>query len=144
MTHKIPVNLVLSRMTNRSKGSLQVIIDEMAHLAKAREFSSTLDTVIKLFEASDIGKQVIASQVRKLISMTQNLLEDRKNLRSVLKESRGVLSEWDEWLEVSEGGATEEELQERLESLATAMSRLREAQDSYENLVLQKLTKTKE
>ena len=52
-----------------------------------------------------------------------------------------MLSEWGEWLEISEGGATEEELQERLESLAAAMSRLREALSGYESGVLKKLTK---
>jgi hypothetical protein len=35
-----------------------------------------------------------------------------------------VLSKWDIWLEVSETEATEEELQERLEFLDEAMSRL--------------------
>jgi hypothetical protein len=141
MVNKLPVNLVLSRMATQPKGSLQVIIDETAHLPKERDFSSTIDTVKKVFKASDIGEQVIASQTRKLMTMSRNLLSDREDLRPVLKGARGVLSEWDEWLEVSEGQATEEELQERLESLATAISNLREALEGYEGSVLKKLTK---
>jgi small-conductance mechanosensitive channel len=141
MTHKLPVNLVLSRMSSQPKGSLQLIIDETAHLPKERDFTATLDTVKKAFKASDIDEQAIASQTRKLMTMSRNLLEDRKDLRPVLKEARGVLSEWNDWLEISEGGATEEELQERLEYLAAAMSHLREALGGYESGVLKKLTK---
>ena len=141
MVNKLPVNLVLRRMATQPKGSLQVIIDETAHLPKERDFSSTIDTVKKVFKASDIGEQVIASQTRKLMTMSRNLLSDREDLRPVLKGAQGVLSEWDEWLEVSEGQATEEELQERLESLATAISNLREALEGYEGGVLKKLTK---
>jgi hypothetical protein len=141
MVHKLPVNLVLSRMSAQPKGSLQVIIDETAHLPKERDFASTIDTVKKVFNASDIGEQVIESQARKLLFMNRSLWEDRKGLRPVLKEARSVLSEWGGWLEISDGEATEEELQERLEHLAVAISRLGEALEGYESAVLKKLTK---
>jgi hypothetical protein len=141
MANKLPINLVLSRMSAQPKGSLQVIIDETAHLPKERDFSSTIDTVKKAFKASGIDEQAIASQTRKLTFMSRSLLEDRKDLCPVLREARGVLSEWGEWLEVSDGEATEEELQERLEYLAAAMGRLGEALEGYENAVLKKLRK---
>jgi hypothetical protein len=139
--NKLPMNLVLSRMTNQPKGSLQVIIDETAHLPKERDFASTVDTVRKVFNAGGVGERVVASQTRKLMSMGRSLFEDRKDLRPVLKEARSVLSEWGEWLEVSDGKATEEALQERLEHLAAAISHLGEALEGYENAVLKKLTK---
>jgi hypothetical protein len=100
-----------------------------------------VDTVRRAFRSSGIGEQAIAPQTRKLMTMSRNLLEDRETLRPVLKNARGVLSEWGEWLEVSEEGSTEEELQECLECLADAMSRLRDALEEYENGVLKKVTK---
>ncbi|MDR1622403.1 MAG: hypothetical protein LBS00_08525 [Synergistaceae bacterium] len=36
--------------------------------------------------------------------MSRSLLKDREALRPLLESARGVLSEWDEWLEVSRSG----------------------------------------
>ena len=135
--HKVPMGLVLSRMADQPEGSLQVIIEETAHLPKQKDFSLALETIRGIFRASG-NEQVIAPQVRKLMSMSRSLLSDRKTLRPVLKNIRCVLREWDEWLEVS-GGATEEELQAHLERLADAISQLREAWQDYEGDVLKKL-----
>jgi hypothetical protein len=140
MGNRLPMSLVLSRITDRP-GSLQIIIDETAHLPKEKDFSSTVDIVRRAFRSSGVGEQVIAPQTRKLMTLSRDLLQDRENLRPVLKNARGVLSEWDEWLEVSESEGTEEELQECLETLAEAMSCLRDALEAYESEVLKKVTK---
>jgi hypothetical protein len=128
-------------MADQPKGSLQVIIDETAHLPKEMEFSSAVDTIRKVFRDSGLKEYAIAPQTRQLMTMSRNLLSDRKDLRPVVKTARGVLSEWGEWLEVSESEAAEEDLQACLERLAQAMSCLQEALEEYESGVLKKVTK---
>ena len=136
----LPMALVLKHMSDYPEGSLQVIIEETAHLPEAKDFSLVIDTLRRLFIASGVDEQVIAPEVRKLTNMIRSLRVDRKLLRPVLKNVRNVLWEWDEWLEVS-GGATEEELQACLERLAHAISQLRETLQEYESVIFEKFKK---
>ncbi|MDR1977124.1 MAG: hypothetical protein LBQ42_00140 [Synergistaceae bacterium] len=131
------MNLMLRRMAEQPDGGLKIIVEEMAHLPKERDFSATVDAVRRAFRSAGADERTIAPQTRKLMSMSRRLLKDREDLRPVLSGARGVLSEWDAWLEASD--ATEEELRDCLERLAGAMSLLRDALAEYDSGVLEEL-----
>ena len=139
MENKVPTGLILKYMSDYPEASLQVIIDGTGHLPETRDFTLVIDTLKRLFKASGADEQLVSPEFNRLTKMARNLRVDRKSLRPVLKNVRNVLWEWDEWLDISDGGAKEEELQAHLERLADAMSQLRETLEDYESEVLAKL-----
>ena len=130
----------MSRVSQQT-GSLQVIIEEMAHLPKEKDFSLAVNSIQSAFKSGGADERLIIPQTRKLMSMSHNLLTDRKVLGPLLQNVRNALWEWDEWLagSANEDGATEEELQECLKRLSNALSHLRESWEEYEGEVLKKL-----
>jgi hypothetical protein len=118
----------------------EIILRRMMHLPKDKDIASSEKSLGKAFSERDERDRTIATHSAKLLLMCKELYADRESLKPVLTNVSFLLSEWDAWLETGEGGeATEEDLQENLERVASAIAFLRETMDSYEAGVLAKL-----
>ena len=141
MRRKVPVGMILQRITEEGDTSgLNVIVDEMAHLPRARDFASTTEMMAKIFRSNKAlaEDESLMLHAHRLASMSKRLFKDRENLKPALEGARAVLAEWSAWVEDED--PTEEEIQEHLERVAGAMAALDESLRDYNSFVLSKLT----
>ena len=141
MRRKAPAGMILQRVTEEGDASgLNTLIDEMAHLPKARDFASATEVMARVFRSNKAlaEDESLMLCAHKLASMSKRLCKDRENLKPALESARAVLAEWSAWVEDED--PTEEEIQEHLEHVAGAMSALDEALRDYNSFVLTKLT----
>ena len=141
MRRKVPVGMILQRITEEGDTSgLNVLIDEMSHLPKAREFASATEMMAKAFRSNKALAEddSLMLYAHKLASMSKRLCKDRENLKPARESARAVLAEWSAWTEDED--PTEGEIQKHLERVAGAMAALDEALRDYNSFVLTKLT----
>ena len=140
MRSSVPVGMVLRRITEEGDMSgLSMLVSEMAHLPKARDFAAATETMARAFRVNKaLGEdEFLMLCAHKLASMSKRLYKDRQNLKPVLESVRGVLAMWSAWVEADD--PTEDEIQEHLEQLAGAMEDLSAALNTYDAFVLAKL-----
>jgi hypothetical protein len=132
--------MILQRIAEEGDTSgLNVLIDEMEHLPKARDFASTTAIMAKIFRSNKAlaEDESLMLHAHKLASMSKRLCKDRENLKPALEDARAVLAAWSAWVADEDPG--EEEIQEHLERVAAAMAALDESLRDYNSFVLMKL-----
>jgi hypothetical protein len=119
--------------------AVDVLVGEMAHLPKERDFAASAEAMAKMFRSNKALREnePLTQGARRLALMGKRLLGDRQNLKPVLEGVREVLAEWNAWAQ--EDDPTEEEIQRHLEQVAGAMLTLRESLSAYDASVLEKL-----
>ncbi|MDR2176026.1 MAG: hypothetical protein LBO82_08870 [Synergistaceae bacterium] len=140
MRSKIPVGMILERIVEDGDMSgLNMLVGEMAHLPKAREFASATETMARAFRVNKAlaEDESLMLYAHKLASMSKRMFKDREALKPLLESVRAVLAEWGAWAEADD--PTEDEIQEHLERVAEAMANLHESLTAYDSFVLKKL-----
>jgi hypothetical protein len=140
MRGKVPVGMILQRIAEEGDMSgLGILVGEMAHLPKARDFAASTEMMAKSFKSNRAlaEDEFLMLHAHKLASMSKRLYKDRENLKPILESVRAVLAEWSSWAEADD--PTEEEIQNHLERVAGAMSALNGAVNDYDAYVLTKL-----
>jgi hypothetical protein len=140
MRNKVPIGMILQRIVEEGdEKGLDVLVGEMVHLPRAREFAAVTDMMAKVFRTNRaLGEdESLMLHAHRLASMGKRLFRDRQNLKPVLEGVRNVLAEWKAW--VDDDDPTEEEIQAHLERVAGTMALLDEAMSAYDDFVLTKL-----
>jgi hypothetical protein len=132
--------MILQRIVEEGdEKGLDVLVGEMVHLPKGREFAAVTDMMAKVFRSNKaLGEdETLMLHAHRLASMGKRLYRDRQNLKPMLESVRGVLAEWKAW--VDDDDPTEEEIQTHLERVAGTMAALDEAMSAYDDFVLTQL-----
>jgi hypothetical protein len=132
--------MILQRMTEEGDASgLSVLVGEMAHLPKARDFASSTALMAKAFRLNkSLGDdESLMLCAHKLASMGKRVCKDRETLNPLVESARAALAEWTDWVE--DDSPTEDEIQEHLERVAGTMAALDAALSAYDSFVLTKL-----
>jgi hypothetical protein len=144
MRRNLPVGMILERIAEEGDMSgLNMLVDEMAHLPRARDFASSTEMMAKAFRvnralAEDESLMLCA---HKLASMSKRMYKDRETLKPVLACVRAVLAEWCAWAGADD--PTDDEIQGYLERVAEAMANLHGALSAYDSFVLAKLKESR-
>jgi hypothetical protein len=137
--------MILQRITEGGDtNGLRVLVGEMVHLPKARDFASSTALMAKAFRLNkSLGDdESLMLHAHKLASMGKRVCKDRENLNPLLESARAALSEWTAWVE--DDNPTEDEIQEHLERVAGTMAGLHDALSAYDSFVLAKLKEERE
>jgi hypothetical protein len=139
MRSKVPIAMILQKIEEGDTKGVGVLVGEMAHLPRARDFATSTEMMAKAFRSNKaLGEdEFLMLHAHKLASMSKRLFKDRENLKPVLECVRAVLAEWSAWVEADD--PTEDEIQEHLERVAGTMAALNEALSAYDSFVLAKL-----
>jgi DNA-binding SARP family transcriptional activator len=140
MRHKLPVGMILERILEEGDANgLGVLVGEMVHLPKARDFAASTEMMAKAFRSNKAlgDDESLMLHAHKLASMSKRLFKDRENQKPVLERARAVLAEWAAWVEADD--PAEDEIQEHLERVAEAMAEMNAALNAYDSFVLAKL-----
>jgi hypothetical protein len=132
--------MILQRIAEEGDMSgLSMLVGDMVHLPRAREFASSTEMMARAFKANkSLGEdEALMLHAHKLASMSKRLYKDRETLNPVLESVRAALAEWTAWVEADD--PAEEEIQEHLERVAGAMTNLHNALSAYDSFVLTKL-----
>jgi hypothetical protein len=136
----MPIGMMLQRIVEEGdEKGLSVLVGEMVHLPKERDFAAFAEAMaknIKLNKALQENETLLLS-AHKLALMSKRILKDRQSLKPVLEGVRGVLAEWNAW--VDDDDPTDAEIQKHLERVAGTMAFLSEALSAYDAFVLTKL-----
>jgi hypothetical protein len=118
------------------KSGIKILVNEMAHLPRAREFAAVTDQMARTFRSNRAlsEDETLMMHAHKLASMGKRLYKDRQNLKLPLEAVRSVIAEWRAWVENDD--PTDEEIQNHLERVAGAMSLLDSAMSEYDELAL--------
>jgi hypothetical protein len=140
MRSKVPIGMILQRIVEEGdEKGLGILVSEMVHLPKERDFAAFAEAMAKTIKQNKALREneTLILGAHKLASMSKRVLRDRQNLKPVLEGVRGVLAEWNAW--VNDDDPTEEEIHAHLERVAGTMAFLSETLSAYDGFVLTKL-----
>jgi hypothetical protein len=140
MRNKVQTGVVLERIVEGGDtAGLEILVGEMAHLPKARDFVTSIDIMAKVFRLNKAlsEDESLMLHAHRLTSMSKRLFKDREKLKPLLDSARNAVAEWTEWAEADD--PTEEEIQGYLERVAGTMEMLDAALKLYDAYVLTKL-----
>jgi hypothetical protein len=144
MGNKTQIGMILQRVEEGDISELDVLVGEMVHLPKVRDFVASVEMMARIFRMDGEldENEHLMFHAHRLASMSKRLYKDRETLKPLLEGTRNVIAEWRTWVEADD--PTEEEIQIYLKRVAGAMEILKTLLKDYDSYVLTKLKEDRE